>query len=188
MHLTQKFFASGYAAIVMFLLLAIAPHASAQFAMYNTLTMTNRHTNETNQNVNFTATGLGAGLFYDGHRFGRLSVGADVRGSIASNDKFGLLGFRAALQPKEKNPDIVPIRPYAEMLLGGGTSANIHSGHDAHMIVEGAVGLDCIFQHLEYRILEVAFGRTPMNNTTGTNYTGGDLWLISESSGLVYHF
>jgi len=177
-----------YAAILTLMIFAIAPKATAQFAAYNTLTMTNRHTNAANQNINFTSTGLGAGAFYDGHRFGRFSVGADVRGSIASNDKFGLLGFRAALQTRAHNPGFIPVRPYAEMLVGGGTSSDIHANQDAHMIVEGAIGIDCVFSHIEYRLLEVTIGRTPINNTTGTNYTGGDLWLISESSGLVYRF
>ena len=127
-------------------------------------------------------------MFYDGHRFkSRLSTGLDIRGSVASNDKFGLIGFRTALQPRHKDGEH-EFRPYAEMLVGGGTTTDVQSKANAHMFVEGVLGLDLMLGQFDFRMLEVGIGRTPLNNSTGASYSGGDLWEVTESSGLVYHF
>ncbi len=168
--------------------IASARPAAAQLEAYTTVVFTNRQTNPTNQNPVFTSAGIGAGAFYDGHRFKGVSVGVDVRGSIAPNDKFGMVGFRAALQPRHRDHVHPPFRPYAEMLVGGGTTTDISFHHDAHMVCEGVLGGDFLMGPFDFRIFEVGVGKTPLDNSTGASYSGGNLWVVTTATGVVYHF
>lgn len=161
----------------------VTAQAKAQTAVYSTLVFTNRETSIATQNGYFTSAGIGVGVYREGYEIGRVSTGLDFRVSYSAHDRFGLGGVRAELLS-----DRELVRPYAEFLLGGGTTSNVQGAAVGHMFYEAVGGVDFPMDRIDYRLLEFGIGRTPLNNATGALYTGGNLWEITVSSGIVYRF
>jgi len=157
--------------------------AKAQTAVYSTLIFTNRETSEANQNQYFADSGVEAGFYHEGYRIGRFSNGFDVRGSFSANDKFLLGGFRTEILSRKEL-----LRPYFEFLLGPGSTRNIQDVPKGHLFYEYVGGIDCPMGHIDFRVLELGIGKTLLNNSVGTDYTGGNLWETTASSGVVYRF
>ncbi len=159
------------------------PPAQAQTAIYSTLIFTNRQTSVSTQNQFFTSAGIEAGVYREGYDVWHFSTGLDLRASYAPNDMFSLIGPRLELLTDKE-----VLRPYFEFLVGGGTMKNIQGTSVAHMFYEYVGGVDCPMGRIDYRLLELGIGRTPFNNATGIAYTGGNLWEVTASSGVVYRF
>jgi len=138
------------------LCMACSGGAGAQTAVYAGFSASDFHL----ANVNWQY-GPTFGLYYDHWGLGPLKAGVDVRASLlgVGTEKITsvLAGPRVQLQPR-----VVPLMPYAEVLIGGG-HADIGQGvaHVDKTEVEYQVlgGLDAtIFPHLDWRIVDYSWG------------------------------
>ena len=176
-----------------FLSLFSIASAGAQIGVYGKLDLTH-FTNNTNKASEWFY-GPGIGIYDDFLHVGPVQLGADLRGSylIGSNDRYRsvLGGVRVAVKPP-----LLPIRPYAEGLIGvAGTKSNQSGSFStansvsfsntfgtkfAYQILGGVDW--AILPHVDFRVIEVGYGRASAVSSE-TNAPSSS--MTSISSGLV---
>jgi hypothetical protein len=122
------------------------------------------------------------GIYFDTSHFTIVELGVDIRGSFlggggATQVQSGLAGPRIVLRTP-----IIPIRPYAEGLLGVG-HANIGQGVErvsqTTFEYQLLAGVDfTLIPHIDWRIVEFSYGSL-------SNFEGG-LTPKSLSTGIVF--
>jgi hypothetical protein len=174
-------------------LLGLASSLHAQLAVYGKGDL-NRYTlNETSPSSTYTFHGAGVGIYDDFLHLGPVRFGMDVRGDLETTDKLQYQSVLAGFRVVGKLP-VLPFRPYAEALIGeGGTrdkgpyAVGITNVPYAHKLTYALLtGLDwSIFPHIDFRVLEIGYGR--QSESTGFNTTTSDSMLLL-SSGVVVRF
>jgi hypothetical protein len=129
-----------------------ALHAQAKFAIYGTGGA--EKTGVVNQEDWNTAVTFG--FYYGIYHVGPLSLSADARGDVSSKIKSGLIGPRFAF-----HLPVVPLKPYAEILVGGSTYPDTPAGLSIANKFVGRVvgGIDTtILPHLDWRMIDYSYG------------------------------
>lgn len=201
---------------------AFAPLAHAQGAVYGMVTAQNldgltyntvgrgtANTVVTNTNGSFSPIGGVGGVYYDFRSIGRVRLGIDVRGSIASSahgadptsaGSGGRLytamgGLRATFPTKYRL-----LAPYAQGSIGfartdGGRTPDVsfngalplQNGRiviDHGLAYQGFAGLDLkVLPYMDVRIVELGIGAI-----SGVTNSPGSHLLESAGIGLVFHF
>jgi|ERR1700722_19135641 len=147
-------------------------HAQSRFAIYGTFG--GEKSGLPNQGWTTAET---FGLYVGITNLGPLAVSADARADLSSNINSVLIGPRAAL-----HFHLFPLKPYAELLIGGSTYARTAAGlKDSGQFASRAVfGADtAILPHLDWRIIDFS---------TGINQSANGTRQKTISSGLVLRF
>ncbi len=117
------------------------------------------------------------GAFYDRAHFPVLNFGVDLRGVIVNSDTYSKVTSVTAGPRVVAHLPIVPIRPYAEGLLGG---AHVQSGQgvaaqDTHSFAAGyAAGADLrILPWIDWRVLDYSYTRLLGSHTSQSSLTTG---------------
>lgn len=160
-----------FAALLIFLSLASSA-AFAQLGLYGGFTTSTFDTANTPRMYGGTF-----GAYFDASHHPLLNFGLDVRGNVLSN------GSNPSMHSITAGPRVVvhipaiPLRPYAEGLIGGahvelgqGVAYTNASGLDAGF----ALGADLtILPHVDWRILDYSYSRIDAAHTYQTNFTTG---------------
>jgi hypothetical protein len=166
--------------------------ARAQVGVYGKFDYTRYTDTYANQETSFDGGDLGA--YYDFLHIGPVKAGFDLRGSFLSGSKYryrsGLAGIRVAA-----HTPVIPLQPYAQFSVGaGGTeytgplAAGISSSHyNNKFVYEILAGVDyTVFPHLDFRVIELGYGR--MSGTDGTSTNNPANTLFTVGTGLVVRF
>lgn len=171
----------------------LAACADAQVAVYGKLDITHFKNNANQTSEWFYGPSIGV---YDNFvHLGPLRVGADLRGSylFGSNDKYRSVLGGARVEVK---PPLLPIRPYAEGLIGiAGTRSNqtgsfstassvsFSSSFGTKFAYQILGGVDVtVLPHIDLRVAEVGYGRvSPVSSGVNTPSSS----VTSLSSGVV---
>lgn len=164
-----------------------------QIGVYGSMTNWNRHTNNLNQNQYFNAFGADFGFYYEAYGFskrpiGNNTLGLDFRGTLSTTNELGAAGVRFTHYMRPVQETGVRLKPYAEVLYGSGFFTDVDNNRRRSNFYEVTGGLDMQFNNFDLRFLEVGLARTPRHEAAGVPYLGSDLWLVTESSGVVYRF
>jgi hypothetical protein len=169
-------------------LLMTAPAAQAQLGVYGTVLAAKINNPTSAQsttfggtNTGYWTTGGGAGIYYDAWHLGPVSLGLDLRGSVAAQAKTGLGGVRLAIRPP-----VLPIKPYLEGLVGGTTTSNVYSAQTTDFLYEIVGGIDyTLIPHIDFRVVEVGAGQISNGITTAPT---GARSILTVASGIAIHF
>ncbi len=160
-----------FAAVLSGLLLASCSSSSAQLGVYGGFTTSTLKLANTPR-----INGGTFGLQYDGSHHPLLNFGIDVRGSIISSDSTRVTAVTAGPRVIFHLP-IVPLRPYAEGLIGGaqvsvgqGVAATDTGGFAAGF----AAGADLhLLPYVDWRVLDYSYSRLQAGHTYQNSITTG---------------
>jgi hypothetical protein len=131
--------------LVLLSLYATNLHAQAKFAIY----ATGGGEKSGLANQGWTTAGT-FGFYYGLYHVGPLSLSADARADLSSNVKSGFLGPRLAFSIPG-----IPIKPYAEILVGGSTYPVL----DSRIVTRIVGGIDTtILPHIDWRLIDYSYG------------------------------
>jgi hypothetical protein len=158
-------------------LVALIPGARAQTGIYASFTASKVDTSDKQW-----IYGPTVGVYFDTSHFAIVELGVDLRGNFLGGSRStqiqsGVAGPRLVLRTP-----IIPIRPYAEGLLGVGHGT---TGLGAERVIQTTIeyqflaGLDLtLIPHVDWRVVEFSYGSL-------SNFEGG-LHPRSLSTGLVF--
>jgi hypothetical protein len=149
----------------------IAPtlHAQAKFAIY--ATGGGEKSGLINQGWTTAET---FGFYYGLHHLPFSALSVDFRADVSKNVKSGLIGPRIAF-----HVPLIPIKPYAEALIGASTFPTLPNGitQPNQFVGRIVVGGDAaIFPHPDWRVIDYSYGLNRRDHAQ------------TISSGLVFRF
>jgi hypothetical protein len=103
------------------------------------------------------------GFYYGLYHVSPLALSADVRAELSSSIKSGLIGPRVAF-----HIPAVPLKPYAEALIGGSTYPTLPSGITIPNKLTGRIvgGIDtAILPHIDWRMIDYSYGLNKSEHT-----------------------
>ncbi len=151
----------------------VALPARAQLGIYGgftTSTLTTANTPRLN--------GGTFGLFYDGHHFPIVNFGIDARVvALPTTDNVSVTTFTVGPRAVIHLPRI-PIRPYAEITVGGGSvkygTGGTGSYNDGGGAFSAIAGADLrLLSHVDWRVLDYSFTRLVGPHANQHNLTTG---------------
>ena len=135
--------------------------------------------------------GVGFGGYYQVPVTGKLNAGIDIRDTVVHGNNAGLNSFLVGARVSGK-PFARPIKPYAEVAVGVGTSRAPQGAVKVTKVEYGIYGgADYVLaKHIDWRVLEIGFGslNTVSSETVGGTSTIPASKIISASTGLVFRF
>ncbi|WP_263368296.1 hypothetical protein [Edaphobacter bradus] len=163
--------------------LVFSVQAKAQIGLYGTVTSDHfggiKPPYPYTDSYGYWAVGGSFGIYDDFAHAGPIRLGADLRGNILNSNghklNSGLAGVRFVF-----NPEVIPLRPYAQASVGVGstnygTGSNMTTGFQYQILG----GLDfTFFPRLDWRVVEIGGGGL---HASGTNYPIGTV-----STGIVF--
>jgi hypothetical protein len=126
-------------------------NAQAKFAIYGT--GGGEKSGVVNEGWTTAAT---FGFYYGLYHVGPVALSADARADVSSNIKSGLIGPRFAF-----HIPAIPLKPYAEALIGGSTYPTLPSGITIPNKLTGRIvgGIDTtILPHIDWRMIDYSYG------------------------------
>ncbi len=135
--------------------------------------------------------GVGFGGYYDVPHTGPLGAGIDIRDTIVRGHNASLNNFMFGVRVSGK-PFARPIKPYAEVGIGAGTSRAPHgSVKITKPMFNFFAGADYSFaKHVDWRVIEIGYGSlsTVSSETVGGTSSVPSARVISASTGIVFRF
>ncbi|WP_263410835.1 outer membrane beta-barrel protein [Terriglobus tenax] len=165
---------------------AFTVSARAQLGVYGTVNVQQIGIN----GKNIAPVGGGGGVYYDFKQFGRVKLGADLRGNVASSKQGNDNGFNGVgtrvhtvlggVRASTTLP-VTWIKPYVQGSVGwGGSNFGISREIKGGLAYEGFAGVDLrLASIMDVRLVEFGVGSIHANNTSNT--------LKSISMGVVFH-
>lgn len=149
-------------------LFALLPTASAQIAVY--AGFSGAHLSPASDSYT-TIYGPLVGVYAQSGHF--LAIGGDVRGSFLSKDNIqyytGAAGPRIAFKHL-----ILPIKPYAEALIGVASYNSGTSSNTTHLNYQLLGGVDAtIFPHIDWRVIEFNYSALVNDSVNAKTLTTG---------------
>ena len=134
--------------------------------------------------------GANIGGYYDFYHSGKVEAGIDVRDSITHGQSASLNGFQVGARVAA-SPFTFPLRPYAQLFVGAGTSRAATTSVTVTKAQYGVnVGADyTVHPHIDIRVLEIGYSslQTASSYTIGGSSTSFPAArLLSFSAGLVF--
>ena len=137
---------------------------------------------------NFWTYGPGAGIYYDFLHFGPIRIGVDLRGNrLWGNEEdywSGLGGVRLVVKPP-----VLPFRVYVQGSAGvggvkaSGNTGNLSSSYSNKFQYDAFAGTDfTLLPHIDWRVVEVGYGRMSGTSNSGVSNSSG---VFTLSSGIV---